>query len=887
MSAPFAAAVATAASAAVAARRTRAFSTSHFAHGATVNPAAGGSAWQQVVSSPSDPASSSSGPWLPRGSGGLAAAGSLAAAVTALRHGWHRRAAPAAGQSSRCIAACRVSRRAHSIGAAPTVLDAEGAAVVAQLQQPTEQLRELRDLWASLPAADGTGTAEQLLNRYRALRSQLQQCSLGDPGDVTTVPRRVSGDGAVAAHGEATRALVEAELAQLAWEVRTGDALGHSRGSKGSPEVENFARLLVSMAVLQLRCFDTAAAYLTLQRTVDLGLGMYVDPRLGMLTRYCSLLHAPRHPETLAPIQAIDAGSAEETLLREVYSTFVMNDYRVGDVLKFTKASSMSEFIFVESRADQLEKALLESCMEPNPMQPELEAPQASGTLVDLIRLFLLHRVLPLARFGQIFGLEPLKLMLRLRMVQAVDGDGCRIVDADDAMRAVAADPTGCEALFGFSNVAVWPVEEDLLFCTDFEQTFSDQEMEPVMYISEDSLALVCGAPRSPVNHVLDLCCGSGIQGIVALRYYAQQATFVDLNPRAVRFTKLNALMNGVADRVVGIHHGALYEALPQGAGPYDAIVANPPFVPNPLGIASGAGAMFGDGGDTGEGVLAGIVHGAPRVLAPGGRVATVSMAPNVEEMPQRLQGWFQSGSGGAAVPHQGLVFRGQPTPADRYQPTSSQAETRQYQSAFKQMGISTLSEVVTVLALLPPGTPSVGCSLAGEFRSELWGDHQFLRVVVQKAHERSATPVAQTAGSAVGVQELPPQPQRQSPPKPTRAPAAAAAPAAQAAPPKPVRQPEAAAPTPAPAAAPAQAAPSKPARQAPPAAAPAAPSPPPQRPAQQRMPDRSREGCLPGFQPAFFPAHCQGPTPEWQPTAQELAQLLEQQLAGKSAYYN
>ena len=29
------------------------------------------------------------------------------------------------------------------------------------------------------------------------------------------------------------------------------------------------------------------------------------------------------------------------------------------------------------------------------------------------------------------------------------------------------------------------------------------------------------------VSSVLDLCCGSGVQGIVALRYYAQSASFV------------------------------------------------------------------------------------------------------------------------------------------------------------------------------------------------------------------------------------------------------------------------------------------------------------------------------------------------------------------------
>merc|ERR1712190_605938 len=101
------------------------------------------------------------------------------------------------------------------------------------------------------------------------------------------------------------------------------------------------------------------------------------------------------------------------------------------------------------------------------------------------------------------------------------------------------------------------------------------------MNISEDSLALAWGAPRTKADRVLDVCCGSGIQGITALRYYANRATFADLNPRALKFTRLNLAFNGMADRVDGLYQGDLYSALPPGSGPYNAIVSNVPFVPN------------------------------------------------------------------------------------------------------------------------------------------------------------------------------------------------------------------------------------------------------------------------------------------------------------------
>ncbi|CAJ1328258.1 unnamed protein product, partial [Effrenium voratum] len=283
--------------------------------------------------------------------------------------------------------------------------------------------------------------------------------------------------------------------------------------------------------------------------------------------------------------------------------------YCAETILKGTKASSMSEFIFVESRADQLEQGLLENVEEANPMK-EGSGPKIPVDLVDLVRIFLLHRVLPLSRLCQLFTPESTKLLLQLRAVTALAGNGCRMVEPEEAMAAIDANSFSCGAFFVMSNVAIWPVEEDLLIATDFEQTFSSEGLEPVMYISEDSLALVAAAPRHPVSSVLDICCGSGVQGLVALRSYAERASFVDLNPRSPHFVRFNLALNCMTQKAEGIYEGNLYNALPQGRR-FDAVLANPPFVPNPQGIASGAGAMFGNGGDSGERVLQQILQGA------------------------------------------------------------------------------------------------------------------------------------------------------------------------------------------------------------------------------------------------------------------------------------
>ena len=65
------------------------------------------------------------------------------------------------------------------------------------------------------------------------------------------------------------------------------------------------------------------------------------------------------------------------------------------------------------------------------------------------------------------------------------------------------------------------------------------------MYIGMDSHGLVQTAPRKSSQRLLDLCCGSGVQGLVGSRY-AADVVAVDLNPRAIRFARFNAQLNGV-----------------------------------------------------------------------------------------------------------------------------------------------------------------------------------------------------------------------------------------------------------------------------------------------------------------------------------------------------
>lgn len=231
--------------------------------------------------------------------------------------------------------------------------------------------------------------------------------------------------------------------------------------------------------------------------------------------------------------------------------------------------------------------------------------------LGDLIRLFLLRCALPHPRLVELLG-EPL--------IDLLESLGVLIPRA------------GLWA----SRVDLYSVE-DLLLATDHRYMLLDEDEmdeEPVMYIGADSFGLVQTAPRTPVRNTLDLCSGSGIQGLIASGY-SEQVICVDINPRAVRLARFNAQLNGIDNLEVRL--GSLYAAVPGER--FDVILANPPFVPSPVRALG-----FRDGGGRGEDVLAEIVRGAGERLDAGGRLCVVTDLVDVADYRSRVEGWWRGG---------------------------------------------------------------------------------------------------------------------------------------------------------------------------------------------------------------------------------------------------
>ena len=179
------------------------------------------------------------------------------------------------------------------------------------------------------------------------------------------------------------------------------------------------------------------------------------------------------------------------------------------------------------------------------------------------------------------------------------------------------------------------PSRDDLLLATDWDLEGMLPTKWAVMPIGSDSLNLVHLAPRAEgCSKLLDVCCGSGIQALTALATYAETAVAADVSPRAVAFTAFNAELNGLSPRLTAVVSDIYSAAHP--LGPFDAILANPPFVAVPA-LGSGLDesthwALYADGGPDGASVLRTIVASAKddALLRPGGTLSMVSEYPNV-----------------------------------------------------------------------------------------------------------------------------------------------------------------------------------------------------------------------------------------------------------------
>ena len=189
------------------------------------------------------------------------------------------------------------------------------------------------------------------------------------------------------------------------------------------------------------------------------------------------------------------------------------------------------------------------------------------------------------------------------------------------------------------SRVDIHPVGEERLFVTDHRHTHHAAWLsarvprEPVMYLGADSYYLARATIRRPVRSVLDLCTGSGVHAILAAGD-AERVVGTDVNPRAVNFARLNAMLNDAWNAV--FLEGDLFA--PINKERFELILANPPFVPSPIYELA-----YRDGGPSGADVLRRIVGALPDHLEKGGvaHVVTHVAEREGERYLDRLRRWL------------------------------------------------------------------------------------------------------------------------------------------------------------------------------------------------------------------------------------------------------
>ena len=175
----------------------------------------------------------------------------------------------------------------------------------------------------------------------------------------------------------------------------------------------------------------------------------------------------------------------------------------------------------------------------------------------------------------------------------------------------------------------------ELLVASDsFQQLASPLGRDHVLGLNLTAKYLLDFTIRRPVGDLLDLCSGSGIQGLAAARQ-AERVVCADLSVRALAYAAFNARLNGFENLtcVAGDRFAAV-------AGQrFDHIVCNPPFV-----LAPAAEFVFRDNPLPLDAFVEGLAREAPGHLNPGGYFQMICEWVEVEgeSWQERLGRWFE-----------------------------------------------------------------------------------------------------------------------------------------------------------------------------------------------------------------------------------------------------
>ena len=214
---------------------------------------------------------------------------------------------------------------------------------------------------------------------------------------------------------------------------------------------------------------------------------------------------------------------------------------------------------------------------------------------------------------------------------------GTRALSAFDALGVLAPASGDAESLV--ATVMLYPTQGLWLASDRQPMRAADADAVPQDYVfsalSDLTQRFLGFVPDAPGGRMLELCAGTGIAALRAVRRGAAEAWASDIVPRCVHFTRFNVLVNDLADRA-HVVESDVWDAL-EGET-FDLIVAHPPYVP-----ALSHRFDFRDGGADGERVARRIVEGLGAHLRPGGRFVMTAALSDRRGAPiaNRVRDWL------------------------------------------------------------------------------------------------------------------------------------------------------------------------------------------------------------------------------------------------------
>lgn len=250
--------------------------------------------------------------------------------------------------------------------------------------------------------------------------------------------------------------------------------------------------------------------------------------------------------------------------------------------------------------------------------EPAAVALGASGDspLDRLIRLFILHDDVPATELADVVG---------ARLATQLLDSGVAIVDEKGRVR-IGLDIRP-HVVMGANRWIFSDVDASLISHVPGS--------EHVLGVGSASLSLLQSTPVSPVNTVLDLGTGSGIQ-ILGQLSCAESITATDIHARALELARATVAAAG-ADAQVEFLQGPWFE--PVRDRTFDRVVANPPFV---VGLPE-VGHVYRDSGLNLDEASRLVISTAPRHLTPAGtaHILAAWVHGGDESWQQRVASWL------------------------------------------------------------------------------------------------------------------------------------------------------------------------------------------------------------------------------------------------------